>query len=55
MGNLWNCLKEVKPLVLFDGECRMALEPRQGIWASSRLDLGYKELFRVAAVTSSSL
>ena len=54
MGNLWNCLKEVKPLVLFDGECRMALEPRQGNRSSSRVDVGYTELFLVAAVTSVS-
>ena len=55
MGNLLNCLKEFKSLVMFDGECRMALEPRQGIRASSQLDLGYTELFHVAAVTSLSL
>ena len=51
-GNLWSCLKDVKPLVMFDGECRMALEPMQGNWASSLVDLGYTEQFRVAAVTS---
>ena len=55
MGNLWSCLKEVKPLVVFDGECRMALDPRQGNQVSSRVDLGYTELFRVAVVTSVSL
>ena len=36
---------EVKPLVMFDGERLMALEPKQGIRASSLVDLGYKELF----------
>ena len=51
-GNLWSCLKEVKPLVVFDGECGMALEPKQGNQASSRFDSGYKELFRVAVETS---
>ena len=55
MGNLWSCLKEVKPLVVFDGECRMALDPRQGSQVSSRVDSGYTELFRVAVVTSVSL
>ena len=43
--NLWSCLKEVKPLVVFDGECRMALKPKQGNQASSRVDLGCMELF----------
>ena len=54
LGNLWNCLKEVKPLV-FDGEHGMALEPMQGNRATSRVDLWYTELFHVAAVTSGSL
>ena len=36
LGNLWSCLKEVKPPVVFDGERSMSLEPMQGIWASSR-------------------
>ena len=48
-------MKEVKPLVIFDGERGMPLEPMQGNRASSRVDLGYTELFRVAAVTSGSL
>ena len=43
---------EVKTLVVFDGECGMALEPKQGNQASSRFDSGYKELFRVAVETS---
>ena len=55
MGNLWSCLTEVKPLFKFDRECRMALDPRQGIRASSRVHLGYTELFLVAVVTSVSL
>ena len=54
-GNLWSCLKEVKPHVVVDGERRMGLEPMQGNWASSRVDLGYMELFHVAAVTSGFL
>ena len=43
---------EVKPFVMFDGECGMALEPKQGNQASSLVDLGYKELFHVAVETS---
>ena len=53
-GNLWSCLKEVKPLVIFVEEGEMDLEPMQGNWASSRLDLGYTESFHVAAVTARS-
>ena len=53
--NFWSCLKDVKPLVMFDGECRMALEPMQGNLASSRVDLGYTEQFCVSAVTPVSL
>ena len=41
---------EVKPLVVFDGE-RGTLWSQQGNWASSRVDLGYTELFPVAALT----
>ena len=53
-GNLWSCLNEVKPLVLYDVECGMALEPLQGNWASFPLDLVYTGLFRIYAVTSVS-
>ena len=44
--------KEVKPLVVDDVKRRMAMEPMQGKWASSRVDLGYTELFCVPEVTS---
>ena len=54
-GNFWSCLKDVKPLVMFDGECRMALDPIQGNPASYLVDLGYTELFCVAAVNPGSL
>ena len=54
-GDLWSCVKEVKPFVVFDVERRMALEPKQGNQVSSLVDLRYTELFRVAAVTSESL
>ena len=53
--NLWCHLKEVKTLVMYDGERRKSLEPMQGNRASSRVDLGYKELFNVAEVTSGFL
>ena len=53
-GNLVSCLKEVKPLVVYDGEQGIALEPMQGNRAYSRVDLGYPELFHIPAVTSVS-
>ena len=53
-GNLWSCLKEVKPLVPYDVERGIALEPMQGHRASLRADLAYTELFRIPAVTSVS-
>ena len=37
-GNLWSCLKEVKPIVLFDVECCMAVEPMLGNHPSFRVD-----------------
>ena len=54
-GNLRSCLKEVKPLAVYDVEQGMALEPKQGNRASSQFDLVYTELFHVAAVTSGFL
>ena len=53
-GNLWSCLKEVNPLVVFDGDHRMALWPKKGNRVSSQDDLGYTELLKVAAVISGS-
>ena len=50
-GNLWSFLKEVKPLVMFDGECGISLVPMQGNRASSQIDLGYTELFLLAVVS----
>ena len=40
------------PLVMYDREWGIALEPMQGIPASSRVDLGYTEIFHNPAVTS---
>ena len=45
-------LKEVKPLVLYDVEHGIAMEPMRGKWASSRVDLGYTELFSIPEVTA---
>ena len=50
-GNLWSCLKEVKPLLMYDGEQGIALGSRQGNHASSRVDLRYTELFHFPAMT----
>ena len=35
----------MKTLVLYDVEHGIAMEPMKGKWASSRVDLGYIELF----------
>ena len=53
-GNLWSCRKEIKPLVVYDVEHGIALEPMLGNRASSRVDLGYTGLFRIPVVTSVS-
>ena len=45
-------LKEVKPLVLYSVEHGIAMEPMKGKLASSRIDLGYIELFCIPEVTS---
>ena len=45
-------LKQVKPLVLYDVEHGIAMEPMKGKWASSRIYLGYKELFCIPDVTA---
>ena len=55
MRNFWSCLKNVKPLVMFDGECTMSLEAMKEKPPSSRVELGYTELFCVAALTPVSL
>ena len=49
-GNLCSLLKEVKPLVLYSVEHVIAMEPMKGKWASSRVDLGYTELFCIIEV-----
>ena len=51
-GNICSFLQEVKPLVLYAVEHGIAMEPIKGKWASSRVDLGYTELFFIPEVTS---
>ena len=50
-GNLCSFLKEVKQLVLYDVEHGLSMEPMKGKWPSSRVDLGYTELFCIPEVT----
>ena len=50
--NIFSLLQKVKPLVLYDVEHRIVMEPMKGKWASSRVDLGYKELFCIPKVTA---
>ena len=37
---------------MYDGEQGIVLEPMQGNWVQSRVDLGYPEIFHIPAVTS---
>ena len=37
---------------MYDVECLMAMEPMQGKWASSHVDLGYTEIFCIPELTS---
>ena len=48
--NLCSFLKEVKPLLLYSVENGIAMEPMKGKWASSRVDLGYTDLFCIPEV-----
>ena len=54
-GNLCRFLKEVKALVLYDVEHGIVMEPMKGKWASSRVDLGYSEIFCIPEVTAGFL
>ena len=53
-GNRWSCPKEAKPIVLYDGEWCLALNPVQGNWSSFQIDLGSTVLFDIPSVTSLS-
>ena len=45
-------LKGVKPLVLYDADLRIVIEPMQGKLASSEFDFGYTEQFCIPGVKS---
>ena len=49
-----DCLKDVKPLVLYDVEHGMDLEALQGKLASSRVNLGFIKLLGIPALISVS-
>ena len=51
-GNLSRFLKEVKPLVLYDVDRVLVMEPMQAKLASSEFDFGYNEQFCIPGVTS---
>ena len=51
-GNLWNDVKDVKPLVVYDVECEMAMDWMKGKCASSWVDLVFTNLFCIPQVTS---
>ena len=51
-GNLWIVVKDVKPLVVYDVECEMAMDSMKGKCASSWVDLGCTNLFCIPEVTS---
>ena len=51
-GNLWIVVKDVKTLAVYDVEHGIAIEPIEGQWASSQVDLGYTKLFCISDVTS---
>ena len=49
---LCSFLKGVKPLVLYDVEYGIAMDPMNGTCASSRVDLGCTEPFCIPEVTA---
>ena len=51
-GKFSSFLKGVKPLVLYDEDRRMVLEPMQGKLGLSQFDLGHTDLFCFPEVTS---
>ena len=51
-GNLSSFLKGVKPLVLYDLDRGMVMDPMQGKLASAQFDLLYTEILCVPEVTS---
>ena len=51
-GKLSSFLKGVKPLVLYDEDRGMVMEPMQGKLASSQFDFGHTDRFCVPEVTA---
>ena len=51
-GNLSRFLKGVNPLVLYDVDRGLVMEPMQAKLASSEFDFGYTEQFCIPGVTS---
>ena len=51
-GNIWIVVKDVKPLVVYDVECEIAMDWMKEKCASSWVDLGYTILFCIPEVTS---
>ena len=51
-GNLWIVVKDVKPLLVYDVECEMAMDSMKGKCVSSWVDLGYTNLYGIPEVTS---
>ena len=51
-GNLSRFLKGVKPLVLYDVDHGVVMEPMKGKLASSQFDFGYTKQFCIPGVTS---
>ena len=51
-GNLWIVVKDVKPLVVYDMDRRVVMEPMQGKLSSSQFDFGYTKQFCIPGVTS---
>ena len=52
LRHLSSFLKGVKPLVLYDGDRGVVIEPMQGKLASSQFDSGYTGKFGIPGVTS---
>ena len=50
-GNLWIVLRDVKPLVVYDVECDMAMHSMKGNVLHLELILGYTNLFCIPEVT----
>ena len=46
--------KRSQPLVRYDGEWCLSLNPMQGNWSPCHVDLGYIELFHIPVLTSFS-